>query len=482
MRFVECKLLEEGMVLARDILGVKNSRMLMRGVALTKDYIAFIQNNGYLGAYISDELSEGVEIESAISDKLFCASMLAVENADIGSLIRSATEIADEMYYNPSTTVDLFDLRSYDDYTFHHSVNVAVYATMVGKQMNLSKQKLDLLCQTALCHDLGKMRIPLEVLNKPGRLTDEEYDLMKSHPKLAYEILSEADNISALVKQGVYLHHENVNGSGYPMGKMGDEIPLFARIIHAVDVYDALTSRRPYKEPYSSVEALEYLHEGVGVLFDKNVVDIIDKTIPAYPPGIQVVLSDGNWALVIAHTTEALRPKVKLIDTGKVVDLSTDEAYKDVTIINASTMEQNYAKSIERLNESRQAVRDLTPTIVIVDSESVSRKQIQSSIQGDYICVPMESGLQLLNYLEEHSAPDLIIMAVDMPLYNGLQTAMKIRENGKQQIPIIFTAEKNDIDTVLACKMAGGIDYILKPAKPIYINERVEIALKNTRE
>lgn len=479
MRFVPSKALQSGMVLGRDILSTKNAHMLRKGVTLTDDYVKYINENGYAGAYILDSLSEDIEIDETVSLEIFEKAIDSVNNNNIGEMINAATAITKEISESDNIVVDLLDLRSYDDYTYHHSVNVAVYASIIGKKLGLGVEDIEMLCQAAITHDLGKSKISLDILNKPGRLTDEEFELIKCHPKYSYDILSEKNEVPAKVKQAVYMHHENENGSGYPFGREGDEIPLFAKIIHATDVYDALTSRRPYKQPYSPVAAFEYLEGGEGILFDKRVVEAIISTIPAYPPGITVTLSNGQTAVVAAHTEDALRPKVKLIETGEAVNLFTDRRYENVKIVSSEIMEQDYSEEIEALNEARMAVKELKKTIMIVDDMKLSLEQTKQAIKGNYEFATFKSGLEAINNIKKNGAPDLLILDIEMPIMNGIQVAETLRKMGFNDLPIMFLTANNSRETVLAGQKVNAIDYILKPAKPMYISKRVEMALEN---
>jgi len=483
MRFVPIEGIQPGMVLGRKILTSGNyGSLLQAGVVLTPEYVSYLRSNGYMGVYIEDNLSKDVQLTETIPVELFIKGIEAIRTENVDDIQEIAKGITEEIVSNPDIRLDLLDLRSFDDYTLHHSVNVAIYSTMVGKRLRLTSDQLLLLCMAGISHDLGKSKIPPEVLNKPGKLTDEEFELIKSHPRHGFDILTTSDSISALVKQSVLMHHENENGTGYPYGKDGKDIPLFAKIIHVVDVYDALVSRRPYKDPYAPTDALDYLESGAGILFDPAIVEATLQVIPAYPPGIEVLLSNDEEALVVSHTEDARRPIIKLIKSGEFVDLSVDKDYQDVHITKSSIMPQDYVGSIPSLNENRLKAKDRKQAVMIVDPSPVSLAQTKNAIQGDYHFITLKSGTEVLNYLKDNKMPDLLMIEVDMPMMDGISTVMKVNSLFKTAPPTIFMSQKNTVETILRCKKAGAIDYILKPSKPIYINQRVEIALRNIVE
>ncbi len=479
MRFIEVKDLEPGMTLARDIITPQNSFLLKKGVKLSIEYIRYLQNAGYRGAYIGDEISDELYIENTVSDEVFRKGVDAVKNVNIEGMIWVATEIVNEISTASDVSIDIYDLRSYDDYTYHHSVNVAVYATVVGKYLNYSTSKLNQLCQAAIYHDIGKTKIPLEVLNKPSGLTDEEFNLIKSHPKYSYEILSADSSVPAIVKQAVYMHHENENGTGYPLGKAGNEIPEMAKIIHVVDVYDALTSQRPYKKPYAATDAMEYLSGGVGILFDKDIVDVVRRVIPVYPLGVQVVLSNGREYLVVEHSNDNFRPVVMDMETKEQIDLSKHPDYQGVYIVKTGRMEADFAEQIETLNESRTAVKERTIRIAVVDDERICRMQTVNAIRGNYDFLEFGSGIEFIHYMKENPAPDLVLLDIEMPIIDGITVAKKLRAAGHKDMPIIFFSSRNDVQTVMACREQQAADYVLKPCQPAYLNIRVELALNH---
>lgn len=483
MRFAPVMSLEPGMILGKDIVNTRHNFMLKKGVALTDAYIQFLREKGYIGAYIVDEATKDIVVEDPISSTTLYAGVEAVESGKVDDIIKVATNIVSEVSALEHLSVDLLDLRSFDDYTYHHSVNVAVYAVAVGKYMGLADNNLTMLCQAGICHDLGKNRIPLSILNKPGRLTDEEFETIKSHPQMSYDILYNNPEISALVRQAVLCHHENENGSGYPLGKEGKQIPLLAKIIHAVDVYDALTSKRPYKDPYAPVDAFDYLVGGCGILFDQSVVEAMQHVIPMYPPGVDVLLSNGENAVVVSQTSDFRRPIVRIIEKKIDVNLKTDEKYKEVFIASSGILPLDYVGTITELNESRLKAPTKLATILIVDDSVISLKQTEAALKSDkYKILTLQSGTAAINYIRAKGKPDVLIIDIDMPVMNGIATVKSLRSQGLAGYPIIFLTAMSSAEVVLKCRDAGCADYIVKPAKPTYIKERVAFALDRNEE
>ncbi len=482
MRFISSDKLEPGMKLARDIISPGNALMLKYGVTLTEEYIYYIRKLGYLGAYIDDFLSEGIDLQEAISHTTFTNGIKAVENCNVDGLIQSAKRIVEDISRLDSLKVDMYDLRSYDDYTYHHSVNVAVYCVAVGMYLELDNNELIQLSQAGICHDLGKQKIPVAIINKPGKLTDEEFAEIKNHPKYSYNIIENDSRISAAVRQAVICHHENENGSGYPFGKEGGEVSLLTRILHVVDVYDALISRRPYKNPCTPAEAYEYLDGGVGILFNKTVVEAMKKVIPAYPLGTEINLSTGQRALVIEHSKDYLRPIVRLMENGWPVDLSRKEnAYIEIVPEQAKSVGDT--SKVSKLNEDRQTVKVHVPEIMLVDDSVVSLQQTVNILSDeDYHIIPLQSGLAAVNYIKKNGAPDLLIMDIEMPRMDGVKTVASIRNMGHTDLPVIFLTAKNNRETVLRCREVNAKDYIIKPVIPAYLKTRVAVALDASLE
>lgn len=332
MRYISIEKAEREMVLARSVYDSTGRVLLSCNTALTEEYIDKLVERGLAGIYIEDELAADIQIEETITQELRNKGVEALRNGDIDASMEVGKKIVEQMIKKPAVTLDLIDLRSYDDYTYRHSVSVAVISTVIGLNMSFNRDRLEELSIAAILHDIGKRRVASEIINKRGKLNPEEYAEVKRHSEYGYEMIKQRIDISARVKTGIFSHHENQDGSGYPRGLRGDQIYIYGRIIHVADVFDALTAKRPYKKAFARAEAVEYLMGGCDRLFDEAAVKSFLKSVSIYPKGTEVRLSDGREALVVDSTGNSLRPKVRLLDDGTDMDLSSLYEYRNITI------------------------------------------------------------------------------------------------------------------------------------------------------
>lgn len=482
MRFVEVSDLKEGMILDRDILNSGKTFILKRGTELNDIYIGHLKEKGYIGAYIRDKDFSDVELKSVITDSTRDMCIEAVENMDLERIMNAAEQMVAEISKLNSLSLDMVDLRCYDDYTYHHSVNVSVFSVAIGRAMGMTDDQLIKLCQAGLCHDLGKQKIPIEILNKPGRLSPEELKEVKNHPQYSYDILQDNLEISSEVRQSVLSHHENENGSGYPRGLGGDQLSLAAKILHAADVYDALISKRPYKKPYSPADAMEYLLGGKNILFNSKVVDAMISIIPAYPTATEVILSTGEHAVIIRQTNVPTRPIVRTIPSKTFLNLALPEN-KDIAIVASGMLEPGYSREVDKLNETNTTLREGPPKIMLVDDSLIALQQTSKSLEEEnYEIIALQSGIAAINYIKKNGAPDLIIMDIDMPTLDGITVTEKIQQMGYTDLPVIFLTAMDDRKTVMRCIMVHAKDYIVKPVRPAYLKGRIARALNEGLE
>lgn len=322
MRYISIKNLTPDMVLATTLYDNNDNVLLKANHKLTPHNIKRIKKLDYDGLYIYEDEEIAVHNE-LISEQTRINTLRALKRLNIEKCLYLANEIVDEIRCSDSMLVETINLSSYDNYTYIHSINVDVLSVITGIALGLTDNQLRNLSQAALLHDLGKTSIPKEIINKPGALTEEEYEEIKKHPFYGYELLKDNDNIASVVRNAVYSHHENEDGTGYPRGLTSDKIHLFAKIIHIADVYDALTAKRIYKDPLNPADALEYMMAHAGTMFDKTVLEAFIRHIAPYPVGTSIILSTGQKALVVKNNEEFLtRPIVKL-DNGTVINLQS---------------------------------------------------------------------------------------------------------------------------------------------------------------
>lgn len=226
-------------------------------------------------------------------------------------------EISSSVMRNPGALISLARLKTADDYTYMHSVAVCALMIALARQLGLSEHDTRQAGMAGLLHDLGKALMPLEVLNKPGKLTDEEFDIMKTHPAEGHKLLLEGHGVSDIMKDVCLHHHEKMDGSGYPHRLKGDEISLFARMGAVCDVYDAITSNRPYKAGWDPAESIKRMAEWQGH-FDTTVFQAFVKSLGIYPIGSCVRLQSGRLGVVIEQTEKSLlQPRVKVFFSTK---------------------------------------------------------------------------------------------------------------------------------------------------------------------
>ncbi len=226
-------------------------------------------------------------------------------------------EISNSVMRNPGALISLARLKTADDYTFMHSVAVCALMIALARQLGLDEAQVRDAGMAGLLHDLGKAMIPLEVLNKPGKLTDEEFNLVKTHPEEGHKLLLEGGAVSEMTRDVCLHHHEKVDGSGYPKGLNGETMSLFAKMGAVCDVYDAVTSNRPYKAGWDPAESIKRMAEWKGH-FDPLVFQAFVKSLGIYPIGSLVKLASGKLGVVIEQGEQSLlKPKVKVFFSTK---------------------------------------------------------------------------------------------------------------------------------------------------------------------
>lgn len=244
---------------------------------------------------------------------------------------------------NPDALLCLTKIREKDDYLLEHSLNVAILLANFANYLGMSEDEVQDLSYAGFLHDLGKIKIPDEILHKPGRLTDSEMEVMKGHVKYGVDYLKSTEIAPPLI-QAISEHHERLDGLGYPAGTKGDDISQAGRMLAIADMYDALTADRVYKSGMSSQRAFSILMSDAPTRLDQSLVQQFIKCLGVYPVGSLVLLSNDRLAMVLEQKDSPLTPLVKVFYsvrnnhylTPKDIDLSSDKTVSITKAVVAS--------------------------------------------------------------------------------------------------------------------------------------------------
>ncbi|HAN21109.1 MAG: hypothetical protein A2Y15_04890 [Clostridiales bacterium GWF2_36_10] len=362
MRFLQPINLKSGMILAKNLYGSRNELLLAVGSVLTDSLISKMVITGCEGAYIVDNSTDDPNIKGIISSRLKENTVKAVRSFFMGierndSIIASYSfstmkhlldDIIDEISTDKNAMVNMVDLKVFDDYTYYHSVSVAGLSIMVGVSAGMNRNGLYKLGMGALLHDLGKIFIPKEILNKNGPLDFNEYEYMKKHSQFGSDYLKRQNALPIESIIAVLTHHERFDSKGYPLGLASNKQTIEGKIIAICDNYDAMTSDRPYRTAFSPSEAIEHIMGNAGVMFDPKILDLFIKKIVPYPVGTVVDLSNGKKGIVIENFPNSyMRPKIQIIPTMNnlkeniIYDLCNDPELLNVTVIGINRTKEN---------------------------------------------------------------------------------------------------------------------------------------------
>lgn len=352
-RLVRTRQLQPGMKIDQAVVDKSGRNLVQRGSILDNYVIDSLLKMGVMMVYIQSGEETSGDIEKSISpqarkqiERLHTDDRSKVElsdsvktrvaegiqfiysNTESKELADTTNNIASNLMNAINSTdaiaVDISALKTSDEYTFKHSVDVATMSMVLAKQQGLSQKQIYEIGVAGLLHDIGKTKIPLDILNKPARLTDEEFAVMKQHPVFGYRMIKGRDEFSNEICMAVLQHHEKMNSKGYPVGFPSDKITQYARILTIADIYDALVTERPYKSAFSQREAVEMIMSMTGEL-DLTAMKSFLESMILYPVDSIVELSNGEKAKVVKNNPHyILRPTVVGIKSGRVYDLSMD--------------------------------------------------------------------------------------------------------------------------------------------------------------
>lgn len=333
-RFSTCNL-KVGMTLACNIYNADGKMLLSAGTVLNQTYIMKLKSLSIPGVYVhlgdkdfDVELPEEIlseETKILVTKNLFRTFQKCqlTNNLDVEKVQETTQTIIENLLQNKNSVHQLTDVRRYDNYTFYHSISVCALATMLGILRGYTPKRLSEVSIGALLHDVGKVKISPNILNKPGKLTGEEMQVMKTHSEEGFQLLRKNRELSVVPMHVAYQHHEKFDGTGYPRGLKGNSIHEYARIVAIADVYDALTSDRAYKKACHPYEAYKIMIEMVNHHFDPELLELFFNHVAVFPVGTTVRLNDGSYAIVTEiRTRETFTPTVKFL---------ADENYNKIT-------------------------------------------------------------------------------------------------------------------------------------------------------
>ncbi|WP_058303341.1 HD-GYP domain-containing protein [Gorillibacterium timonense] len=334
MRLVSTRSCKPGAKLGKPIYNEVGQVLLGKDVELTERLLHRLEEYGVHYFYIEDPLTEDVVIEGVLSDDLrreatqtvrsefrklmndTLKTTKSVNPPDLANSFRPLIHsVIDELTQTSQAMIMLTDMHVTDHYLYQHSLNVCLYATQLGMSYGYNRNDLYMLSLGALMHDIGKTKISRELLLKPGKLTADEYEEVKKHAEIGFDILRGMPNIPLLSAHCAFQHHERLDGSGYPRGLKGEDIHDFARWVGIVDVFDAMTTHRVYRKAMLPHEAVDILYAGSMDHFDRDKLSWFRDKIAIYPLGIEVTLSTGEIGVVVdLNANIPHRPIVRIVE------------------------------------------------------------------------------------------------------------------------------------------------------------------------
>jgi len=367
LRKVHISFVRPGMTIGYAVFNSRGEMLINRGAVLTARFIERLVRQGIPALYIVDDFLPDVEFEDVVNNQTRVKAINRVRNLfnrtvnskiipdETNCLYDSIDEIKNKLLNNQSLMINLVDIRSMDDYLFGHCVNVCVLSLAAAIHLGFNNASISILGMGALLHDVGKVMVSKDILNKPGKLTTDEYEVIKKHPSYGYEIImNNLPHIRKLAAIIALQHHERLCGDGYPKGLTGDKIHRFSQIVGMADVYDAMTADRVYRRGYPSNEVYEMLSASGNYHFDYELVKAFLYNIAPYPVGSIVRLSSNEIGLVVKNQKKhPFHPQVKVMldSAGKFleapfeIDLSKNDELFIAKVLDHAEIEELRVKA-----------------------------------------------------------------------------------------------------------------------------------------
>ncbi|CAM3448513.1 HD-GYP domain-containing protein [Marinicrinis lubricantis] len=321
--------------MGRTIYNEQGMVLLQEHVELNDTLIRKLESHGVDMVYIHDSRTEDIEIMETITPETRSRALSQIKqnfSRTLDQFQRKRTVpshldkefkgivqmLLEDLGRHDQALISLSELRGADEHLFNHSLNVGLYSIILGLSEGYTNDQLMTLGMGGLLHDIGKMQINQRILNKPGKLTGPEMDIVKRHTELGFQMLKDIPNISLITAHCALQHHERMDGSGYPRGIKGEDIHEYAQWIGIVDSFDAMTSHRTYRTAMLPHKAMEILYTGSGTLFDQQKLMKLRDKIAIYPIGITVKLNTGEKGVVVDLNASSLhRPVVRILEDAE---------------------------------------------------------------------------------------------------------------------------------------------------------------------
>ncbi|MGM0379493.1 MAG: HD-GYP domain-containing protein [Bacillota bacterium] len=373
MKKMKINQVKSGMVLGKAIYNEDETiELLAKNTKLNERHIGLLENSGISEVYILEESEKESQVVKNVSFEKFDSIVTNVvnqnmqinkltgegnkpidernleainetkdifekivqkESVDIESVEKNVHNMLPDMIRNNDVLMRLDQLKKYDNYTFEHSLRVSILAANIGKWFGYPKDIVEELAQAGLLFDIGKMKLPESILKNKHNLTEAQMEVYQRHPQLGYNVLLKTPGTSQGVKYTCLQHHENVDGTGYPLRLRSGQIHQYAKIISVCHTFDELISEKPYGKGLSKIQAYEYLNWNTNTKFDATVVYVFLKKISEYMIAKKVILNNGKKGKIIYNDTNfPTKPTVRL-NSGQIVDLSKTKNLKITKII-----------------------------------------------------------------------------------------------------------------------------------------------------
>lgn len=339
MNLIEC---DNNEVLSEDIYDLEGSVLVSKNASITPYIIEKLESSRIMSVPVYPSIDEtsgtndlnfnGVYKEGVLALKEIINCLVIGEDIDSEQIKEISNTLYEEIQNNNLILDQIKKFKSENKYTYNHSVNVALYSLLIGKWIGLNEIEMKKVVKAGLLHDIGKTKIAPEIISKKGKLTKKEFETIKTHSEIGYEMSKAIPNIDEDVRQAILSHHEREDGSGYPCGLKGNKINLYAKILAIADVYDALTSERVYKDKSTPFEAIEEFRKMGIHSFDIKILNVFFKSIIQYYVNSKVKTNNGEVGeIVFIPPNDITKPVIRL--ENSYVELSRNSNIKIVEIV-----------------------------------------------------------------------------------------------------------------------------------------------------